>query len=152
MNLKQQIGWVAAIAAAMLAAATPAGAFDRGGGYRDGRLIGTSGSDAVAYFRANELSTLVQSAGPAAIDYFRANERATMASTVPTSAVSYVDGGERGRPVADASLVTQSVPTVTSGFDWGDAAVGASSALLLALLVGGSLILVRHSRGHELAR
>lgn len=133
MNLKLQIGSVAVIAAAMLATTTTAGAFDRGGGYRDGRLLGTSGDDAVAYFRANELSTLVQSVSPAGLG------------------LSYVDGGQRPGAVGNSPAMYDRLP-VTTGFDWGDAAVGASSALVLVLLVGGGLVVTRHSRGSELAR
>ena len=100
-------------------------------------------SDAIAYFRANELSTLIRSAGPAAIAYFEANERATMGPG------SYVHVAMRPDPGADASAASEQ--TTTSGFDWGDAAVGASSAVMIMLLFGGTFLLVRHTRGRELA-
>jgi len=96
---------------------------------RDARL--TAGDATIAYFAANERSTLLDSTGPAAIAYFNANERATMTG----------DG---------AAVATAAEPDVRAaragGFDWGDAGVGASSALLLALLVGVSLLAARHLR------
>ena len=101
---------------------------------RDARLA--AGEAAVAYFNANERSTLVDSAGPAAIAYFNANERATM--------------------TGDGATVATAEPDVRAaragGFDWGDAGVGASSALLLALLVGVSLLAARHLRGSPVLR
>jgi hypothetical protein len=73
--------------------------------------------------------------GEAAIAYFKANERSTMAgrgsSTGPTS--------EQDRAAR------------AGGFDWIDAAVGASSALLLGVLVGMSLLAARHLRSGPLA-
>ena len=148
MNVKRTIGTAALALTALLVASAPAGATP-GAGYMDAperAAATTTGSDAVAYFRANELSTLVRSAGPAAIAYFNANERATMGPS------SYVDVGMRGNRVASSTPLTVGEPTSTGGFDWGDAAVGASSAAMLLLLVGGSFVLVRHSRGRELAR
>jgi hypothetical protein len=102
---------------------------------RDARLA--AGEAAIAYFKANESSTLVDSAGPAAIAYFHANERATMN-----------DDGE-----AVAATPQSNVRAArASGFDWIDAGVGASSALLLALLVGVSLLAARHLRGSPVLR
>jgi hypothetical protein len=149
MNLKRSIGAAVVMTTAMLVVSASAGATTGIGGYRDAAERGgvaATGVDAIAYFRANELSTLVQSAGPAAIAYFAANERAT------TGPGSYVDVGMRGQPVGGSSSLVVSEPTLASGFDWGDAAVGASSAVMLALLIGGTFVLVRHSRGRELAR
>ena len=148
MNFKRTIGTVVFTLTALLVASAPAGATTPGIGYMDAperAAVTTTGSDAIAYFRANELSTLVQSAGPAAIAYFKANERATMGPG------SYVDVGMRGEPVASSVVSTVGEPTATGTFDWGAAAVGASSAAMILLLVGGSLVLVRH-RTRELAR
>ena len=112
----------------------------------------SAGPAAIVYFDANERATMTQSAGPSAIGFFRANERATMTQPVSTNHVSYVDGGERGsRPLANTSPLTDVEVSDTSGFDWSAAAIGASSTLLLALLIGASLIVVRHSRGRQLA-
>lgn len=38
------------------------------------------------------------------------------------------------------------------GFDWNDAAIGASSVITTVVLVSGTFVLVRHTRGRELAR
>ena len=76
-------------------------------------------------------------AGEAAIAYFKANERATMK-----------DGGEAvaATPESDVRAAR------AGGFDWADAGVGASSALLLALLVGVSLLAARHLRSSPVLR
>lgn len=75
-------------------------------------------------------------AGEAAIAYFGANERATMK-----------DDGE-----AVAATPESDVRAARAGrFDWGDAGVGASSALLVALLVGMSLLAARHLRSGSLS-
>jgi len=101
---------------------------------RDARLA--AGEAAVAYFNANERSTLVDSAGPAAIAYFNANERATMKGDGEAIAATPESGLRAAR---------------ASGFDWADAGVGASSALLLAFLVGMSLLAARHLRSGSLS-
>jgi len=159
MDVRKQLGTAAAITTVVLAAAVPAVAAD----------APTSDDPGVAYFRANERTTLVQSAGPAAIAYFGANERKTLVSEVSSALGStpandqrplvsevsttlngYVDGTG---PVGEAASPAVGVdPVRAGGFDWQDAAVGASSALMLGLLIGGSLIVVRHSRARELAR
>src|SRR6187551_2552552 len=72
MNVKKQLGTATTIGVVVLAVAAQAVAAD----------TPTSGDVGVAYFRANERTTLVQSAGPAAIAYFRANERKTLVSEV----------------------------------------------------------------------
>lgn len=102
---------------------------------RNGRQA--QGERAIGYFRANELSTLVRSAGPAAIAYFNRNERSTTTRE-----------GEGIASTADEDVRAARA----SGFDWRDAGVGASSALLLALLVGVSLLTARHLRSESLAR
>jgi hypothetical protein len=70
-------------------------------------------------------------AGEAAIAYFKANERATMKDGV--EALGFT-------PESDVRAAR------AGGFDWADAGVGASSALLLAFLVGMSLLAARHLR------
>jgi hypothetical protein len=102
---------------------------------RDARLA--AGQAAIAYFKANESSTLMDSAGSAAIAYFRANESATMKGDAQAVAAT---------PQSDVRAAR------ASGFDWIDAGVGASSALLLALLVGVSLLAARRLRGTPVLR
>jgi hypothetical protein len=161
MNVKKLLGTTTAIATvAIAAAAAPAVAAD----------TPTTSDPGVAYFRANERATLVQSAGPAAIEFFRANELKTLVSEVSAPLAGTVNADGRGplvsevsttldgygdgiRPIGESAAPEIQVrPTAASGFDWEDAALGASSALMLGLLIGGSLIVVRHSRGRELAR
>jgi len=102
---------------------------------RDARLA--AGEAAIADFKANERATLVDSAGPAAIAYFRANERATM----------------EGDGEALAAISESEVRAARSGgFDWVDAGVGASSVLVLALLVGMSVLAARHLRSSPALR
>ena len=76
-------------------------------------------------------------AGDAAIAYFHANERATMK-----------DGGEAVAATPESGVRAARA----GGFDWADAGVGASSALLLALLVGVSLLAARHLRSSPVLR
>ena len=109
------------------------------------RSTATAGADAIAYFRANELATLRDSAGPASVAYFEANERATM------GAGSYVGLTQSGKQTDESTPLLAGDATAT-GFDWGDAAIGATSAAMIALLIGGTFFLVRHTRGRELAR
>ena len=146
------------IVAAVLVVAAPAGATTitvvRDVSARDGAISANStpipvvrdvssrdarqaaGDAAIAYFKAKELSTLVDSAGPAAIAYFNANERATMKGD-----------GEAVAPTPDADVRASRA----GGFDWAAAGVGASSALLLAFLVGMSLLAARHLRSGSLS-
>jgi hypothetical protein len=80
-----------------------------------------------------------------------AHERATPVQAASTGAlVAYVDGPQRSGPLVG----TPGEPIVASddgGFDWGSAMVGASSALVLALLIGVSLVTVRRFRAGPLA-
>jgi hypothetical protein len=82
--------------------------------------------------------------GEAAIAYFKANERATIGPG------PYADVAQRGGHVNSSQAV--GAPAATTGFDWGDAAVGASTAAVLALLLSGTVVLVRHTRGRQLVR
>jgi len=43
-------------------------------------------------------------------------------------------------------------PTGTTAFDWGVAATGALSAAMITLLLGGTLVIVRHARRRPLVR
>jgi len=76
-------------------------------------------------------------AGEAAIADFKANERATM----------------KGDGEALAAISESEVRAARSGgFDWVDAGVGASSVLVLALLVGMSVLAARHLRSSPVLR
>lgn len=151
MKLQRQIKTAAALAVSTLAVAGPAAAGSPLNGYRDAHERGaaaTSGEAAIAYFVANERSTLVQPARESAIKYFRANERASLAQSATTGGLlGYVDGPERGQPVQAISPIAEIRADDNNGFDWGAAVVGASSALMLALLIGVSLLTARRFRG-----
>jgi hypothetical protein len=91
------------------------------------------------------------SSAQAAIEYFRANKRATPVQAGSTGVlVAYVDGPQRSEPLVGTPGATI-VAADGSGFDWGSAAVGASSVLMLALLIGVSLVTVRRFRTGPLA-
>jgi hypothetical protein len=153
MKLQTQIKTAAALALSALAVAGPAAAGSPLDGYRDAHERGaaaTSGEAAIAYFVANERSTLAQPSGEAAIKYFHENERASLAQSATTGAlVGYVDGPERGAHPVGTTLVSQRTAD-DSLLDWGAAAVGASFALMLALLIGVSLVTARHFRSGPL--
>jgi hypothetical protein len=150
MKLQRQIKTAAALAFSALAVASPAVAGSPFNGYRDAHERGaaaTSGEAAIAYFIASERSTLAQPSGESAIKYFHENERATLAQSATTGVLAgYVDGPERGQPVRAISAITQ-ISADDSGFDWGTAVVGASSTLMLALLIGVGLLTARRFRG-----
>jgi hypothetical protein len=140
MNLKKQITAVGALAVSALAIAGTAAAQDA-----HERGAGISGQAAIEYFDANERATLAKSPGVNAIEYFRANELATLVQSGGNRLTAYVDGAQRSEPLAgprDEMVVSGE----GAGFDWSSAAVGASSALMLALLIGVSLVTVRRVR------
>jgi len=167
MNLKAQITMAAALAASALTFAGTAAGQDA-----HERSAGNSDQAAIEYFIENERATLIQSGstgvlatyadgpqrsepfvgtpGEQAIEYFRTNELATLARPDSNGAlVAYVDGPQRSEPLVGTG---ETIVTVDgSGFDWGSAAVGASSVLMLALLIGVSLVTVRRFRGGPLA-
>jgi hypothetical protein len=146
MNLKGHITMTAALAASALTfVATAAGqdAHERSAGSALTSVATAASRD------AHERST--GSSAQAAIEYFRANERATLVQAGSTGAlVAYVDGPQRSEPFVDTSGETL-VAADGSGFDWGSAMMGASSALVLALLIGVSLVTVRRFRAGPLA-
>ncbi len=151
MTFKGQIRTAVALAASTLAAAGPAAAGTPLDGYRDSHERGavlTSGEAAVAYFRANERATAATS-GDAAVAYFRANERAT-AATSGDAAVAYFRANERA--TIGTTPISQERAPGDGGFDWGSAAIGASSAVMLALLIGASLLTARRLRGGPMPR
>ena len=152
MKLKSQLKMAAVLAGSALAVAGPAAAGTPLDSYRDGperHSAVTSAEAAVAYFRANERSTLAQPSGEAAIKYFYANER-SQGPVVSEALVGYVDGPERGAPLRSTTPVSVGLGSDDGGFDWGAAAVGATSVFMFGLLIGGSLLTVRHFRGGPL--
>ena len=145
MNFKGQIAMTAVLAASALAFAGTASGQDA-----HERSAGLSGQAAIEYFDANERATLAKSPGENAVEYFRANELATLVQAGSAGhLVGYVDGGQRSEPLVGTGETT--VAADDSGFDWGSAMVGASSVLMLALLIGVSLVTVRRFRGGPLA-
>jgi hypothetical protein len=140
MNLKKQLTAVAALAVSALAIAGTATAQDA-----HERSAAVSVQTAIAYFDANERATLAKSPGVHAIEYFRANERATIGQSGGNRLTAYIDGAQRSEPLVGPSDKTV-VTGEGAGFDWSSAAVGASSALMLALLIGVSLLTVRRVR------
>jgi hypothetical protein len=146
LNLKGHITMTAALAASALTfAGVAAGqdAHERSAGTALTVVALGAGQD------AHERSA--RSSAHASIEYFRANERATLVQGGSTGAlVAYVDGPQRSEPLVGAPGETI-VAADDSGFDWGSAMVGASSALMLALLIGVSLMTVRRFRAGPLA-
>ena len=62
----------------------------------------------------------------------------------PTAAISERSNGVQG---PDPSLVPQVVLSTSSGFDWTDAGVGASTVFAAALLLGIGIMLTRRHQG-----
>ncbi|HET9460611.1 MAG: hypothetical protein ACRDOF_04160 [Gaiellaceae bacterium] len=150
MKLQKQIKTAAALALSALAVAGPAAAGTPLDSYRDGperHSALTSAEAAIAYFRANERATAATS-GDAAIAYFYANER-SQGPVASEALVGYVDGPERGALLRSTTPVSVGLGSDDGGFDWGAAAVGATSVLMFGLLIGGSLS-VKHFRGGRL--
>lgn len=140
MNLKRHITATAVLAVSALAIAGTATGQDA-----HERSAAVSGQAAIEYFDANERATLAKSPGVNAIEYFRANELATLVQSGGNRLAAYTDGAQRSKPLAgprDTTVATSE----GAGFDWSSAAVGASSALMLALLIGVSLLSVRRFR------
>jgi hypothetical protein len=61
----------------------------------------------------------------------------------PTAAISERSNGVKG---PDPSLVPQVVLATSSGFDWSDAGIGASTVLAAALLLGIAIFLTRRNQ------
>lgn len=154
MKLRSRISMSVALATGVLAVVSTAAA---GGvaGYRDagerGSLSPTIQTSISGYVDANERSRPFQPAPTVVSRYLDASERSQAGqNVVPAHLIGYVDAAERGRPVPQTSPIL-ATPNADSGFEWGAAAVGASSALMLAFLVGASLLTVRQFRNRPLA-
>lgn len=132
MKLQKQIKTAAALAFSALAVAGPAVAGTPLDSYRDGP----------------ERHSALTSAEAAAPDWFERAAARGQVSSAPLD--NYRDAFERGAPVQVTSPITEISTADNSRFDWGAAAVGGSSALILALLIGGVLLTVRHFRGGPL--
>jgi hypothetical protein len=53
-----------------------------------------------------------------------------------------------GNPAAPSHVVSASTaPASPSGFDWGDAGIGAGATLLLVSIGGGAIVAIRRTRG-----
>jgi hypothetical protein len=53
-----------------------------------------------------------------------------------------------GNPTAPSHVVSASTaPASPSGFDWGDAGIGAGATLLLVSIGGGAIVAIRRTRG-----
>jgi hypothetical protein len=127
MNLKAQITMAAALAVSAFTFAGTAAGQDA-----HERSAGNSRQAAIEYFWANEHATVGQSGSAGHL-------------------VDYVDGAQRSEPLTGTPGPAQIEAVDGSGFDWGSAMVGASSALVLALLIGLSLVTVRRFRAGPLA-
>jgi hypothetical protein len=123
---------VSARDAAILATATPIQVV-RDVSARDAAILATA--TPILVVRDISARDARAASGEAAIAYFKANERSTMA----------------GRSLSPGPTSAQDRAARAGGFDWIDAAVGASSALLLGVLVGMSLLAARHLRSGPLA-
>ena len=87
-------------------------------------------------------AVLAAGAGPAWAGEFNENGHGSYVEIPPTSAQTYVSSGSSGQP----TIVH--VTTVSGGFNWGDAAIGAAAAIAIAILVvGGYLVLTQHRPG-----
>jgi hypothetical protein len=102
---------------------------------------------------AHERSQVVRAGSPAYGGYLDAVERATIGQRVGSAHLrGQVDAFERDEPLT--APAPRSTPvSVTSGFAWDAAAIGASSVVVLVLLLlGASMILIRRSRDRPLVR
>ncbi|HEY2202599.1 MAG TPA: hypothetical protein VGH56_11970 [Solirubrobacteraceae bacterium] len=85
---------------------------------------------------------LAACAGPACAGTMNLNGNGSYVESPPTHAqVQYTSSGQAATP----AIVHV---TEASGFDWGDAAIGAAAGIAIAaLLVGGGLTLAQHRQG-----
>jgi hypothetical protein len=143
VKTKTRIGVAAALAGGLLALASAAAAAEPQARYKDaherGGPIGSLHASVAGYGDAHERSQVIRSTSPASTGYLDAAERA--------SAGQFVGSAQQLASSASSTGVS-----IEKGSAWSTAVIGASSALLLVLLFGASVILVRHSRGRPLAR
>jgi hypothetical protein len=70
-------------------------------------------------------------------------------STAPGTEVTATGGYDLGRVAYTAPTIT----SASSGFDWGDAGIGAGAALVIIATASGGAVMFgrRHAHGHHLA-
>jgi hypothetical protein len=103
---------------------------------KDGRSPDTKDAAALASFDGRSPDTLDAAA------------LASTSRTAPLAPAAVVDG--RSPDTRDAAARAVIVPvSVGTGFDWGDAGIGAAGGFAIALVVGGALLVVtlRHHGG-----
>ena len=95
------------------------------------------------------MATLVVAAAVAApaSAYESVNAASHPASNPASSADFSTPNAILGSSNVGEPVVETSVSSSSTGFDWGDALIGAGGALGLVLLTGGAMVLVRHRRG-----
>jgi hypothetical protein len=131
MNFTTRIATTVVLAAGLLALASPA-------------LAGVSQD-------AHE-RTVVTANGPAVSSYTDASGRSSIGAGTASGFDSYLDAA--GRAAAGARLddaATASSTVIGDGFDWSAAAIGASTGLVLAALLGATLFFARRLRGGPIA-
>jgi hypothetical protein len=157
MNVKARIATtVLLLGLTTLALASSAVAAGPQGSYRDANeragAAAALPAQVSAYSDANSRSQAVQATSPAgAAAYLDAAERAAAdARVTPGQVVGHVDVFEGTKtPVGPADVTPVAI---SDGFDWGAAAIGASSMFMVALLVGAALIFTRRPHGGLIAR
>ena len=84
---------------------------------------------------------LAASTGTALAAQFNENGKGSYIDVPPASGQTFVSSGQPARP-------TIVHVTAASGFNWGDAAIGAAAGIAIAILVvGGGLVATQHRPG-----
>ena len=84
---------------------------------------------------------LAASTGTALAAQFNENGKGSYVDVPPASGQTFVSSGQPAGP-------TIVHVTAASGFNWGDAAIGAAAGIAIAILVvGGGLVLTQHRPG-----
>ena len=92
----------------------------------------------------SERSSTVTTITPLQADGLRWNAMARFyEQNTPSVAISERSNGVKG---PDSSLVPQVVLSTSSGFDWSDAGIGASTVFAAALLLGIAIFLTRRNQ------
>jgi hypothetical protein len=89
------------------------------------------------------------SSGPQDLRSPDARESASFStSPLPQQDLRSADARDSSRPVGSNQPVRVSLPVIDdgSGFDWGDAGIGAAGMLALFALAGGTVLVVSHHR------
>ena len=75
-----------------------------------------------------------------------------VAGAVAAPAASALPASDPINVSPDSPTVVQAPASASTGFDWGDAGIGAGGALLIALLAAGGVATLRHRGVGELSR